>query len=274
VKIISLKKLGINRLSIGVQSFADNELLMLGRLHSAQEAMETVDWAKKSGFDNINVDLMSGLPNQRLEVWKWNLQTAIDLDPQHLSLYQLSIEPGTEMHNRISKGTLSPPSEEVVLDMDDFTDIVCSKRDFFQYEISNYSKPGFQCKHNINYWKNGEYYAVGAGAVRYLEGERIKNISDPEKYCALLEGGKSVLAEKEILDKEASFRETVIMGLRLVEGVSCEELFERYGIDLIKYYGKVLENLLESSLLEISESSLRLTKQGRAVANTVMSSLV
>jgi len=274
VKVLSLKKLGINRISIGVQSFVDTELHMLGRLHTAQEAWETVEWAKTSGFKNINIDLISGLPEQTLDLWRWNLQTAIDLSPQHLALYQLSVEEGTVMHHRIAQGNLKLPQDEEILEMDDLSDLLCSTNNINHYEISNYAKPGFRCRHNINYWKNGEYYGVGAGAVMYLEGERMKNIYDPERYCSLIDDGKTAVFEREKLDSEASFRETVVMGLRLVEGVSREVLFERYGIDLLKYYGKTLEDLLAGSLLEISDSSLRLTLRGRAVANSVMSNLV
>ena len=158
--------------------------------------------------------------------------------------------------------------------MDEVTSDLCRSAGFEQYEISNYAKPGFQCRHNINYWLNEEYFGVGAGAVRYLTGNRIKNIEDPLIYCEKIERGESVIKESESLDPEASFRESVVMGLRMVKGVSSERLLSRYGIDLQLYYGETLQKLLESSLLEFHKPYLCLTAKGRALANRVMAELV
>jgi putative oxygen-independent coproporphyrinogen III oxidase len=274
VKLLSLSKIGINRLSIGVQSFLDKELFLLGRIHNAQEAWETVEWARKSGYRNINIDLISGVPGQTADMWRWNLQTALELEPEHLSLYQLTVEEGTSMKDQIDRERLALPAEDEILAMDRISGELCVTSGFTQYEISNYSIPGFSCQHNINYWKNKEYYAVGAGAVRYLAGVRMKNVEDPERYCAMITENGSAVVESEKLDKEASFRETVVMGLRMVAGISLEDLYRRYGIDLRKYYGKVLENLLEMSLLELHSSNLRLTARGREIANRVMADLV
>ncbi len=274
LKLLSLKKLGINRLSIGVQSFCDKGLQFLGRLHTAQEACEAVEWAKKSGYTNINIDLMSGLPGQTVELWRWDLQTAIELDPTHLSLYQLTVEEGTDLDAQIKKGNLVLPQEDDVLAMDNLTVELSTSSGFDQYEISNFSKPGFSCRHNINYWKNGEHYAVGAAAVRYLAGERSRNVDNPRSYCTMIEQGGTAVVESENLDLESSFRETVVMGLRMLEGVSMEDLYQRYGIDLQAYYGKTMEKLLQMSLLQVHDSFLRLTPQGRAVANQVLADLV
>jgi oxygen-independent coproporphyrinogen III oxidase len=274
IKLVLMKELGINRFSVGAQSFSDRELQQLGRLHTAQDAWDTVTSVRSADIFNINIDLMSGLPGQSVDSWRWSLDSAISLHPTHLSLYQLSVEGGTSFFLQLQKGTMSLPDEEVLMEMDQVTLDLCEIAGFQQYEISNFAQPGFECKHNINYWENGEYFAVGAGAVRYLGGERIKNIDNPSLYCQQLEKGESIVQESEMLDLEASFRESVVLGLRMVKGVSSERLLKRYGIDLETYYGQILTGLLDLQLLEFNGNALRLTKKGRALGNQVMADLV
>jgi oxygen-independent coproporphyrinogen III oxidase len=274
VKLLTIYELGINRISVGVQSFSDKELQLIGRLHNAQEAMDAVESVYKSGITNFNIDLISGLPGQSVDSWNWSLQAAIALHPNHLSLYQLSIEEETNFNLQLQKGTLVLPKEEEILRMDEITSDLCGSAGIQQYEISNFAKPGFECRHNINYWQNGEYFGVGAGAVRYLAGERQKNIADPLIYCQRLERGESVVHESELLDAEASFRESVVMGLRMNEGVSSDSLFSRYGINLQTYYGTVMDRLLHFSLVEFRGIHLCLTRKGRLLANQVMADLV
>ena len=274
MKMIALKESGINRVSIGVQSFIDRELQHLGRVHNAQEALDAVEMARNSGIAAVNIDLISGIPGQTLDSWLWNLQTAITLKPDHLSLYQLSVEEGTPFHAQRAQGRLVLPDEDEIERMDAVTPEVCRAADFWQYEISNFARPGFECRHNINYWLNQEYYGIGAGAVRYLAGERVKNVEDPLVYCEKMERGDSAVVDREKLDSEASFRESVIMGLRMVTGISSEHLFSRYGIDLQLYYGEALEKLLTLKLVEFEKPYLRLTAKGRALANQVMADLV
>ena len=274
MKMIALKESGINRISVGVQSFLDRELQQLGRVHSAQEAWDAVEAARNSGIAAVNIDLISGIPGQTCESWRWNLKTAIGLRPDHLSLYQLSVEEGTPFHARREQGNLVLPGEDEIEMMDAVTVELCRSADFWQYEISNFARPGFECRHNINYWLNEEYYGIGAGAVRYLAGERVKNVEDPLVYCERMERDESVVKDREMLDPEASFRESVIMGLRLVTGISSERLFNRYGIDLQIYYGEALEKLVNLALVEFEKPYLRLTAKGRALANQVMADLV
>lgn len=273
-KFLDWKELGINRLSIGIQSFSDRELQILGRIHTAQEAFDTVGFAKKTGYSNINIDLISGVPGQTANHWQWNLQTAIDLEPTHLALYQLSVEDKSQMDRLIKSRVLALPEEDEILAMDAVTASHCAFAEFQQYELSNYCQKGFACRHNINYWKNREYIGVGAAAVSFLQGKRMKNIAHPEKYCALIESSKNAVVESEILDREASFRETVVMGLRMVNGVSLDDLRNRYGIDVRSYYGKILERLLAMKLVEVDDFRMRLTEKGRMVANQVMADLV
>lgn len=274
MKLLQMRQAGVNRISIGVQSFIDQELNVLGRLHSAQNSWDCVRDAMAAGFANISLDLMYGLPGQSAEVWRWNLETAISIGIPHLSLYQLTIEGHTPMARSIETGSLILPHEDEIMAMDEITEDLCRNAGLVQYEISNYAMKGFTCRHNINYWKNNEYLAAGAGSVGYMQGERWKNIAVPEKYCEALESGSSAIAESEKLSLEESFRESVVIGLRMVEGVAYSTLFDRFGIHLQKYYETVLPPLLEEGLVEFTDSHFRLTKKGRYLANQIMAKLV
>ncbi|MEN8199634.1 MAG: radical SAM family heme chaperone HemW [Thermodesulfobacteriota bacterium] len=273
-KLSILRACGVNRLSIGVQSFDDQELKRLGRIHSAGEAVEAVEMAREVGFSNISLDLMYGLPGQDPESWRASLEKGLQLAPQHLSLYQLTLEEGTPLARMVARGEQSLADDEGVAAMDEITAELTRGAGLAQYEISNYASQGGQCCHNVNYWKNGEYFGFGAGAVSYRRGHRLRNGGDPEEYCTLLEAGRSVVVEEESLDQEASFRETVIMGLRMNLGLSLQVLHERYGMEPVAYYGDVLRSLLDRELLEERGGFLRLTEQGRRFANLVMAELV
>ncbi len=274
VKLLSLQQVGVNRISIGVQSFIDVELQLLGRLHSAQEGWNAINDAKSAGFASISIDLMSGIPGQSVDSWRWSLETALSLEPDHLSLYQLMVEEGTPFQCQLDEGSLPVSNDDESLAMDAVTEELCFSAGFSQYEISNYSRPGHLCRHNINYWENGEYLALGAGAVSYLEGERCRTESHPVEYCRKIEQGESGTVEKEKLDLESSFRESVIMGLRMTRGVSLDHLAARYKINLQEYYRAELEKLVHNGLVMLTKNHLRLTRKGRRVANQVMAELV
>ena len=265
---------GVNRLSFGVQSFNDQELLVLGRIHTSQEARAAVQSAKNAGFSNISMDLMYGLPGQTVQSWRNSLQQAISLRPQHLSLYQLTIEEGTPFHQAVATGRIVLPGEEDILLMDEATGILCEDADLQQYEISNFASPGKTCVHNINYWHNGDYLACGASAVSCTKGVRERRIEDPWDYITRIKNGTSVVVESEGLSREASFRESVVMGLRMTAGVSTIRLKARYKIDISNYYGKILDKLIKLQLVELTSSHLRLTAKGRPFANWVMAELV
>lgn len=269
-----LKTAGVNRISIGVQSFNDQELGKTGRIHSAKEAVQAVRMAQDAGFNNISIDLMYGLPGQDPESWQISLGTALSLDINHLSLYQLTVEEHTPLERMVQDGRLQLPAEDELAAMDEITAELTVESGMCQYEISNYARSGCQCQHNITYWKNREYYGVGAGAVSCLRGSRRRNIAAPEEYCGLIESGRSTIIDEETLDLEASFRETVIMGLRMNRGVAVKELEKRYKIQLANHYGKVLRQLIRDKLLEQTEDYLYLTDRGRIFANLVMAELV
>ena len=273
-KLTLLRRSGINRLSIGVQSLQDTELQLLGRPHSADDAITAVCLARTAGFDNISLDLMYGIPGQDHKSWQQSLEQALSLAPDHLSLYELTIEQDTPYYQQLDRGLLDLPDEEEIAAMDQITATLCQQSGLAQYEISNYARPGYECRHNINYWQNGPYLALGAGAVACWEGRRRQKIRDPRLFCAQIESGRSVVQEEECLEPAASFRETVIMGLRMNQGVSKERLQRRYEMELNDCYGKTLNRLADQGLLEMTPTHLRLTARGRIFANKVMAELV
>jgi oxygen-independent coproporphyrinogen-3 oxidase len=189
-------------------------------------------------------------------------------------VYQLTIEPGTPFGDLALRRRLELPAEEEILEMDRQTDQACHASGVQKYEISNYSMPGYECRHNVNYWLNGEYLACGASAVSYRMGVREKRTADVREYIRRMETGLTVVEERECLSDEASFRETVIMGLRLVRGISRDTLLQRYGRDLVTYYGATLQKLLDLGLVELTDTHLRLTEVGLPLANQVMAELV
>ncbi len=270
----SLLVVGVNRLSLGVQSFADRELGLIGRIHSASDADTAVQAALSAGYANINLDLMYGLPEQTPASWQNSLQRGLALYPQHLSLYQLTIEQGTPFYALLHNSTLSLPIEDDILAMDAITDLLSCSAGLHQYETSNYAATGYQCRHNINYWQNNDYLAAGASAVSCRSGLRERRVADPGEYIRRINRRESVVVEREKLPRENSFRETVIMGLRLVQGVSRSVLYKRYGLDLEEYYGLILKKLLDSGLVELTATHLRITRKGWPFANRIMADLV
>jgi oxygen-independent coproporphyrinogen III oxidase len=269
-----LLAVGVTRLSLGVQSFSERELNVLGRIHRASEAKEAFAAARRAGFANINLDLMYGLPGQSRNDWSTSLLQAMHLAPEHLSLYQLTVEEKTPLSLNVAEGRVVLPEEGEILAMDDITEDLYHTFGYEQYEISNYARPGYQCRHNCNYWQNGEYAACGAAAVSYLNGVREKREPDPFRYVSLIENGCSPLVESERLSLEESFRESVVLGLRMVGGLDRELLTHRFGLDVVTHYGNVLQRLIDQTLVELTNTHLRLTKLGRRFANLVMADLV
>lgn len=265
---------GVNRLSLGVQSFDEDELVLLGRLHSGEQASHAIVSAAEAGFTNINLDLMSGLPGQTAASWERSLSKALSFAVTHLSLYQLTVEQGTVFASSLDQGLLVLPDEEAVLAMDDLTLSLCTGAGFKRYETSNYSLQGYSCRHNINYWLNNDYLAAGASAVSYQNGVRKRRVADPLSYIRRIRENRSVVVEREQLSRQESFRETVIMGLRMVDGVSREALFERFSLDVEHYYGTVLAKLVEAQLVELTPGFLRISAKGWPFSNQIMAELV
>lgn len=270
----SLLTAGVNRLSMGVQSFIDEELQKIGRLHSSREAIEAIMAAQQAGFANINIDLMYGLPGQTPQSWAASLEQALLLSPEHLSLYQLMVEEGTPFQIMDGKKELLLPVEDEILEMDEITRELTQNCHFIQYETSNYAIQGYQCLHNINYWQNLDYLAAGAAAVSFIKGIREKRTADPKRYVEQISAGKSVVVEQEQLTMEESFRETVIMGLRLKRGVSLDSLQSRYGLTPEEHYGSILGRLLQLQMVEQTPTHLKITDKGWPLSNQIMAELV
>jgi oxygen-independent coproporphyrinogen-3 oxidase len=269
-----LKQAGVNRLSLGIQSFSDVMLQNIGRKHSAAEGIQAAARAREAGFTNISLDLMYGLPGQDITTWQDSLDRAAALEPEHLSVYELTVEEGTPFAELQSQGKLVLPDEDLVLSMFESAQGFLSAQGYEHYEISNYARKSFQSIHNINYWENGNYIGLGSGAVSCFSGVRIKNKEDPVRFIDAIVQGIQPFWEAEILPLSARFRETVIMGLRMRNGVSIPGLQERFGIMPEKYYGQVLLSLISDGLLEVVQNRLRLTQRGLLLANRVMTCLV
>ena len=269
-----LRQAGVDRLSIGVQSFSDPMLHVLGRSHSSQEAIRAVEYARSAGFQNLNLDLMYGLPGQTVDSWQQTLEKAIELSPEHLSVYELTVEDTTPFGSLAKQGKLHLPDDDNVLLMFRLTQELLSRSGYSQYEISNYGRPGLQCRHNINYWQNGSYLGLGAGAVSCFSGVRIKAVQKPIEFAGLINKGTYPYSEGEALPLRARFRETVIMGLRMTEGISCRKIYDWFGLTPHEYYGNAIMDFIEQGLLVEDGDRLRLTERGLPLANQVLMHLV
>ena len=267
-KLRALKKAGINRLSMGVQSMHDEELRLLGRIHTAAEAGEAFYTARAAGFDNINIDLMSALPGQSFETWADSLRQAAQWRPEHISAYSLIIEPGTPFSTLYEAGKLPPlPDEETDRKMYRFTREFLAQYGYERYEISNYALPGRQCRHNSGYWTGHPYLGFGIGAASYVNGTRFSNSADFDAY---LEEGKSIRTEIQTLSIEEKMEEFMFLGLRMTAGVSAAEFASRFGKTLEEVYGNVIRRHVQQGLLEPAGERFRLTERGTDVSNYVM----
>jgi oxygen-independent coproporphyrinogen-3 oxidase len=269
-----LRRAGFNRLSIGIQSFADQELQQMGRIHTSGEAQATIEAARSAGFDNLSFDLMYGLPGQSVRSWQETLDRALAIAPEHLSLYELTVEEGTPFFLEAQQRQWALPSEDAVLAMMAATETAVESSPLGRYEISNYAVAGRQCRHNLNYWHNGLYLGFGPGAVSAFGGQRRATVADLPAFRERMRTELPVWVDVERLDREAAFRETVIMGLRLLAGVSITDLGQRFGLDAPAYYGPILERLVGQGLLALQGDRLFLTRQGLPLANQVMAQLV
>jgi oxygen-independent coproporphyrinogen-3 oxidase len=272
--LTALRRAGVNRLSLGVQAFADRLLAGLGRSHTKGEADAAIKAARRAGFANINLDLMYGLPGQSRADWQDSLAQALACAPEHLACYELTIEEGTPFARLVEQGDLLLPAEDEALAMAERTHGLLAQAGLQRYEISNYALPGRECRHNLNYWRNGSYLGLGAGAVSCLSGFRFSAVEEPEAFAGLVAAGKLPLSEGECLPLAARFRESVVMGLRMIQGVSFARLERQFGLTPPGYYGKMLEELQEQGLVTVSQGRLHLTEAGLPVANQVLSRLV
>ncbi len=269
-----LRRGGFNRISIGLQSLDRRELHQLGRIHSASQGSATALSARAAGFSRISLDLIYGIPGQSISTWRATLDRALELAPDHLSLYELTLEKETPYFDLVRSNRLSMPGEEDVLAMLSLAVEKTAAAGLQRYEIANYARPGHECRHNLNYWRNGSYLGLGAAAVSCLSGRRLSSVADIELFCSRLEAGDDAWEHEERLDREAHFRETVILGLRMTRGIDFSTLHERFGFHVPDYYGELLHRLRDLQLLSVDGNSMRLTNRGMRLANAVMAELV
>jgi len=268
-KISYLKKANINRLSIGLQSSNDRLLNKIGRIHSLKDFHEQYHLCRELGFKNINIDLIYGLPDQSLTDWENTLKYVLSIEPEHISPYSLKIEEGTEFYNLYKENKLNLPDDEMDRKMYHLVAELLEGNGYKHYEISNFCKPGYECKHNLIYWHNNEYLGLGASSHSYIKKTRFSNTSDIEIYIKKISENLLPIEFKERNTPKDEMFETIILGLRLMEGINIEGFKDRFGVSIFDLYGDKISKLKELGLLDIVDGFLRLTPFGIDVSNQV-----
>jgi oxygen-independent coproporphyrinogen III oxidase len=272
-----LRQIGINRLSFGVQSVISSELALLEREHDFAAVIEALTLARQAGFDNFNLDLIYGLPGQTLASWEQSVRSVLELDPPHMSLYCLTIEPGTPMQRWLRNGRIQPPDPDLAADQYELAGELIGRQGLSHYEISNWAKPGRECRHNLAYWRNESYLGLGAGAHGQAGGYRYEVVKQPRVYLRRMAGGpatvyplSAAVADSHLVDEAEAMSDTVITQLRLLqEGLDLRAFARRFGRSFTEAYGATVTNLLEWGLLHQEDERLLLTKNGRFLSNQV-----
>jgi oxygen-independent coproporphyrinogen III oxidase len=275
-----MRGLGINRLSIGIQSLHDDELQLLDRLHDSARALEAIESARRAGFDNLNLDFIFGLINQPIERWQQTLERALALRPEHLSCYALTVEPGTALYYQVAKGMLPEPDPDIVADQYEWTRERLAQAGYEHYELSNWALPGRACRHNLVYWHAEPYIGLGAGAHSFFAGQRFANVDAPNRYVEAVNAtyeerqatGRGTMQQikgGESPDELTMRADAIILGLRLMEGVSAPDFRERFGVSIEDAYGPAVQRHLGFGLLEWAGDRLRLTTRGQLLSNEV-----
>ena len=267
-KIAVLKNSAVNRVSLGVQTFDDKMLKKIGRSHLEKDIYENIDRLKLAGFDNISIDLIYALPGQTMDQVKENVAKAIGLDIPHMSLYSLILENHTVFMNRMRRGKLPLPKEELEAEMFEYIIAELERAGFEHYEISNFSKSGFESRHNLMYWDNAEYYGIGAGASGYVDGVRYKNHGPIRHYLNAVEEGNARITEEHLSQKE-QMEEEMFLGLRKKSGVSMARFEEKFGRSFDGLYGEIVRDLVQQGLMQIDGNRVRMTKRGLFLGDTV-----
>lgn len=269
-KLRGMRELGVNRLSLGVQTFEDDRLKAFNRDHDVRASLEGYEAARLAGFENINIDLIFGMPDQTLDNWSVTLDRALSWHPEHLSLYGLQVEEGTALARQIARGRVHSPDPDLAADMYELGHEKLAQAGFEHYEISNYARPGFRSRHNLTYWLNEPYLAFGAGAHSFFGGARYSNILSPVDYVDHIQRGESVIATHEVISPDTEMGETIMLGLRLSEGISFEGYQRRFGVDARIQHAATISQLIDWGLVEPDPQRLRLTPRGRLVSNQVL----
>ena len=262
---------GINRLSIGLQAVQDNLLKEIGRIHTFEDFQNVYKWAREVGFENINVDLMIGLPKQTLDDVKESTKKVMALKPEHISVYSLILEENTKLEDMVIKGKLELPDDEIERKMYWYVKKALEKHKYIHYEISNFARPGFESKHNSDCWNQNEYIGIGAAASSFMNNARYENTSDLEEYISNIENDKPSknIQLQELLDDESKIDEYMMLSLRKISGVNISEFKRKFNQNPIIRYNKILEKLIKEELIEIDGNNIRLSSKGIDLANLV-----
>lgn len=275
-----LKEAGVNRISLGAQSFHDEELRVLGRIHTARDILEAVDAVRKAGIDNLNIDLMYAFPGQTLKSWADTLRVAVSLGPEHISCYSLILEEGTEMARAVASGKLAATSEEADAEMYAYAIQFLAGAGFARYEVSNFASSGREARHNIGYWVNGSYLGIGAAAHSHLVGRgldtslRRANAPSLREYADKVRTLGLGTAAAERVDRRTEMGDSMMLGLRMLSGVSVPAFRERFGVDPREEYHAELERLMEHGLVRIDDERIALTEKGLFLGNAVFAEFV
>ena len=265
-KLQAYREMGINRLSIGLQSPEDRELKILGRIHNYEQFLETYQEARTVGFDNINIDLMSAIPDQTYEGWVKNLRTVAELEPEHISAYSLIVEEGTPFAAR----KLNLPDEDTEYNMYEATAQILKEYGFEQYEISNYARKGRKCRHNVGYWTRQDYLGFGLGASSLYGKERFANTADLKKYLENSRNPEKIREKEPSLTREDEMAEFMFLGLRMTKGISKADFQRCFGCTIESVYGEVLEKYESMELLLEKDGRIFLSREGIHVSNSIM----
>ena len=264
-----IRAAGINRLSMGAQSFDAELLQTLGRIHTPEEITQAVTFARAAGFTSINIDFMFGLPGQTMQHWRETLERALELRPEHLSLYSLIIEEGTPFHTWAHEGRITPGDEDLCADMYEYADERLREAGYENYEISNWALPGHHSRHNLTYWQNLPYIGMGAGAYSTFGGKRFSNIREPLDYIKAVNTQRLPEAETEPVEREQEMSETAFLALRTAMGLHLPTFAQRFSQPFSQFVGDRLRPVEEAGLLEHEDEWLRLSKRGRLLGNEV-----
>lgn len=268
-KLKVMKKSGVNRLSIGLQAVQNHHLKYIGRIHTFEEFEKNYHDAKQMGFDNINIDLMYALPNQSREDWMESLEKVVKLNPTHISAYSLILEENTELFKMYERDEFNLLDENTDIEMYEYTINYLKSHGYNQYEISNYAKDNFECKHNVLYWKCEEYVGIGASASGYFNGIRYNNICELDNYEKMILEGEKPIEWEEKLSIKDKIEESIFLGLRMNEGIQISDFKEKYNFDFEKEYKNEIEKLSKMELIEIDNNRMKLTQKGREISNSV-----
>jgi len=265
-KLTIYRNVGINRLSLGLQSTDAEELKLLGRIHSYEEFLKSYEWAREAGFSNINIDLMFAIPGQTGEAWRQHLYQVAELNPEHISAYSLIIEEGTPF----AEQNLDLPDEDTEYQMYEDTAEILERYGYRQYEISNYAKQGYMCRHNAGYWQRREYLGFGLGASSLYRGMRFSNTRRMQEYLKESRNSDQIRKDVTVLSRNERIEEFMFLGLRMTEGISEKKFEENFDVRLMDVYGDILQKYEETGFMEHIETKWRLTRKGIHVSNHIL----